>query len=572
MTSSLRPAVAQRPRRRRQPVAALDGGVQRPQPRAQRRQPPSAAARPSRALRGRPRAPPPPAARLRRLGRAVASGSAASATCGAPAPRPRPRPRPARPGRSVGEPASSRQPRAQVGQPGDPGLHLAPQVGRLALGLGVRPAGVERRRPAPASAAAAASPSAALVGRLERRHLGHVLLRRPPLPPPPRPPAVRPRGRWPRRPPGAAPRRAPARPPAVGPRALRGAAGRGTSRTRRSARAARSCAPASPASSRSAVGPPLADLRHLGVDRVAGRGLRRPAACAARPSAHARPAARTRAARSARRRSRRPAWPPDRRPSPASPAAAAARAPRARGRGRARARPPPAPASTRPGCGGAGTCPGPAASSTNRRRSCGLASRISSTRPWPITECISRPRPVSDSSSSTSSRRTRARLMKYSLSPSRVRPAHDRDLAELDRQRRALVVQHQLDLADAGRRPRVGAAEQHVQTGRARAAGPATAPPSPTAGRRRCSTCRCRWARRPPRCRARSELDAVGERLEPAHPQRLQVHRLRSPLSPGGLPPAIPRSASLAAACSDAFLLGPDPRPSTRPSTSAAVV
>ena len=63
--------------------------------------------------------------------------------------------------------------------------------------------------------------------------------------------------------------------------------------------------------------------------------------------------------------------------------------------------------------------PSPAASSTNRRRSCGFESRISSTLPWPITECISRPRPVSERSSRTSRRRTRARFTRYSLSPPR---------------------------------------------------------------------------------------------------------------------------------------------------------
>ena len=64
--------------------------------------------------------------------------------------------------------------------------------------------------------------------------------------------------------------------------------------------------------------------------------------------------------------------------------------------------------------------PRPAASSISIRRSRGLDVTIASTRPWETTECISLPRPVSDSSSSTSVSRQRAPLTRYSPSPARL--------------------------------------------------------------------------------------------------------------------------------------------------------
>ena len=63
--------------------------------------------------------------------------------------------------------------------------------------------------------------------------------------------------------------------------------------------------------------------------------------------------------------------------------------------------------------------PSPAASSTSSRRSRGLEWTIDSTRPWLITECISRPRLVSERTSTTSTRRQRAPLRRYSPSPER---------------------------------------------------------------------------------------------------------------------------------------------------------
>ena len=63
--------------------------------------------------------------------------------------------------------------------------------------------------------------------------------------------------------------------------------------------------------------------------------------------------------------------------------------------------------------------PRPAASSTSSRRSRGFECTISSTRPWLITECISRPRLASASTSITSTSRQRAPLRRYSPSPLR---------------------------------------------------------------------------------------------------------------------------------------------------------
>ena len=63
--------------------------------------------------------------------------------------------------------------------------------------------------------------------------------------------------------------------------------------------------------------------------------------------------------------------------------------------------------------------PSPAASSISIRRSRGRDSTIDSTRPCETTECISLPRPVSDSTSAMSASRQRAPLRRYSPSPSR---------------------------------------------------------------------------------------------------------------------------------------------------------
>ena len=64
--------------------------------------------------------------------------------------------------------------------------------------------------------------------------------------------------------------------------------------------------------------------------------------------------------------------------------------------------------------------PRPAASSISSRRSRGRDVTISATRPCDTIECISRPSPVSDSSSSTSDSRQRAPLTRYSPSPARL--------------------------------------------------------------------------------------------------------------------------------------------------------
>ena len=63
--------------------------------------------------------------------------------------------------------------------------------------------------------------------------------------------------------------------------------------------------------------------------------------------------------------------------------------------------------------------PRPAASSISRRRSRGLEVTIASTRPCETTECDSLPRPVSESTSRTSTSRQRAPLRRYSPSPLR---------------------------------------------------------------------------------------------------------------------------------------------------------
>ena len=105
-------------------------------------------------------------------------------------------------------------------------------------------------------------------------------------------------------------------------------------------------------------------------------------------------------------RSARPARPP----APGASAAAAAPAPRARRRGRGRGCRAPARSFSSARRRRLRCLPRPAASSTSSRRSRGLEWTIVSTRPWLITECISRPRLVSERTSTTSARRQRAPL------------------------------------------------------------------------------------------------------------------------------------------------------------------
>ena len=107
--------------------------------------------------------------------------------------------------------------------------------------------------------------------------------------------------------------------------------------------------------------------------------------------------------------------------------------------------------------------PSPAASSISIRRSRGLESTIASTRPWETTECISLPRPVSDSTSTTSARRQRAPLRRYSPSPSR--PSLRRiEISEKSvfSSAAVAVVDHHLDLGRAGALDAVAAGEDHV--------------------------------------------------------------------------------------------------------------
>src|SRR6185312_9820735 len=65
--------------------------------------------------------------------------------------------------------------------------------------------------------------------------------------------------------------------------------------------------------------------------------------------------------------------------------------------------------------------PRPAASSISRRRSFGLEVTIASTRPWEMTEWVSLPSPVSESTSSTSVSLLRAPFRRYPPSPPRSR-------------------------------------------------------------------------------------------------------------------------------------------------------
>jgi hypothetical protein len=64
--------------------------------------------------------------------------------------------------------------------------------------------------------------------------------------------------------------------------------------------------------------------------------------------------------------------------------------------------------------------PSPAASSTSARRVSGVEFSTSSTFPWPMTLCISRPSPTREISSCTSTRRQGEPFRRYPASPSRV--------------------------------------------------------------------------------------------------------------------------------------------------------
>ena len=110
--------------------------------------------------------------------------------------------------------------------------------------------------------------------------------------------------------------------------------------------------------------------------------------------------------------------------------------------------------------------------------------------------CSSRPRPASASASCTSSRRTASRFSRYWASASR----RSRRMTEISGRpvpkRAVLVVEHQLDLAQAGRLAPRRAAEQHVGRHLRAAARSAAGWPSPTAGLGDVRLARSRWGRR----------------------------------------------------------------------------
>ncbi len=76
-------------------------------------------------------------------------------------------------------------------------------------------------------------------------------------------------------------------------------------------------------------------------------------------------------------------------------------------------------ASAAPGACACGACRVPLLPRSASCRSRGLEVTIASTRPWEMTECISLPSPVSESTSITSTRRHRAPASRYSPSPLR---------------------------------------------------------------------------------------------------------------------------------------------------------
>ena len=194
--------------------------------------------------------------------------------------------------------------------------------------------------------------------------------------------------------------------------------------------------------------------------------------------------------------------------------------------------------------------PSPAASSISIRRSRGLEVTIASTRPWETTECISLPRPVSDSISITSVSRQRAPLTRYSPSPARLSLRDDRDLARRQVDGAVRVVEHHLDLGLRARLHAVRAGEDHVLHRLA------------ADGQRRLLAERPQHrvgdvglagaVRADDHRHARRELQpgAVGERLEALEGERPQVHRQL----------VIASSAASAAACSASFFERPEPR------------
>ena len=153
-------------------------------------------------------------------------------------------------------------------------------------------------------------------------------------------------------------------------------------------------------------------------------------------------------------------------------------------------------------------------------------------------------------------------------------PPRDRELAEVELVAEAavLVVEHQLDLAVVGRRPRRGAAEEDVvrllraklrRRQRAR---------RPDDRIRRRSTCRSRSARRRPRRPgSRLHLDRVGERLEAAQLDRAQVHRHAEYRAADGRPPAaLRRQTSDDRLGRPQRLRAPARRPPARPPSSSS--
>ena len=285
-------------------------------------------------------------------------------------------------------------------------------------------------------------------------------------------------------------------------------------RPRRRARPRRGCAPRAaprawprrraararpPASARSSLGAPLVDRREieLGEARTQPRELARTASRRARP------------------------------PMPGARAAAAACAPPA-STSRARSTCVATRASfSSARCRRALNLPSPAASSRSTRRSEAFEPRISSTRPWPMIECMPPPRPTSASSSTRSSRRTGVLLTRYWPSPPRW---SRRAIATSDHSNGpspACVVEEQLDLAVLGGLARLRAGEQHVVgllraqlVRRQRARGPDD----------RVGDVRLPGAVRPDDdgdSRLEPDLDGIGERLEAAQLDRTEVHALR---------------------------------------------
>ncbi len=182
--------------------------------------------------------------------------------------------------------------------------------------------------------------------------------------------------------------------------------------------------------------------------------------------------------------------------------------------------------------------PSPAASSISSRRSRGLEVTIASTRPWEMTECISLPRPVSDSTSITSISRQRAPASRYSPSPVRSRAdARSRSPARraraCRRSRRARARPRPLRRLAAGR-----AAEDHVlhrltadrdrrllaerpqhRVGDVGLAGAVGSDDHADAG-------------------AELEPGAVGERLEALERERFQIHAVSPTVRAPPAPPA----------------------------------